>query len=115
VINELKPTPDTNVPADANGTPIWLAYAYAGLGEKENALKQAQQALKDYETDAIGKAQTETAVAQIQVQLGNGEAAIAALPHLLEVLAGVTVADLKYNPQWDPLRNDARFQKLCQQ
>jgi TolB-like protein/Flp pilus assembly protein TadD len=112
VVNELKPTPETVVPADANLTPIWLALAYAGLGEKENALKQAQQALKDYETDAIGKAQTETAVAQIQAQLGDREAAIAALPHLLEVPAGVITADLKFNPLWDPLRKDPRFIKL---
>jgi TolB-like protein/Tfp pilus assembly protein PilF len=112
VINELKPTPDSIVPADANGTPIWLAQAYAGLGEKENALKQAQQALRDYETDAIGKAQTEAAVAQIQAQLGDRDAAITALPHLLEVPAGVTTADLKFNPFWDPLRNDPRFQSF---
>jgi tetratricopeptide (TPR) repeat protein len=112
VINELNPTPDSNVPADANGTPMWLAQAYAGLGEKESALKQAQQALKQYETDAIGKAQTGVAVAQIQAQLGDRDAAIAALPHLLEAPAGVTTADLKLNPFWDPLRNDARFQRL---
>ena len=76
------------------------------------ALKQAQQALKDYETDAIGKAQTEVAIAQVQAQLGDREAAITALPHLLEVPAGITTADLKFNPFWDPLRNDPRFQKL---
>ena len=115
VINELKPTPETIVPADANGTRIVLAQAYAGLGEKENALKQAQQALKDYETDAINGAQIEIAVAQIQAQLGDREAAIAALPHLLEVPAGVTTADLKFNPLWDPLRKDPRFQKLSEE
>src|SRR5262249_7342974 len=95
VINELSPTPDSNVPADANGTPMLLALAYAGLGEKEDALKRAQQALKAYETDAIGKAQSEVVVAQMQAQLGDRESAIAALPHLLEVPAGVTTADLK--------------------
>jgi tetratricopeptide (TPR) repeat protein len=115
VINELQPTPDTVVPADANGSPILPAQAYAGLGQKENALKQAQQALKEYETDAIGKAQTETAVAQIQAQLGDHDAAIAALQHLLEVPAGVTTADLKFNPFWDPLRKDPRFQKLSEE
>ena len=115
VINELQPTPNTVVPADANGSPILPAQAFAGLGEKENALRQAQQALKEYETDAIGKAQTETTVAQIQAQLGDHDAAIAALPHLLEVPAGVTTADLKFNPFWDPLRNDPRFQRLCEQ
>src|SRR5262249_5430132 len=111
--NELKPTPDTVVPVDTNGTPMVTALAYAGLGDKENALKQAQQALKDYETDAIGKAQTETMVAQIQAQLGNRDPAIGALPHLLEAPAGVTTADLKFNPFWDPLRKDPRFQKLA--
>jgi TolB-like protein/Tfp pilus assembly protein PilF len=115
VINELQPTPDTVVLADANGSPILPAMAYAGQGEKELALKQAQEALKQYETDAIGKAQTETAVAQIQAQLGDREAAIAALPHLLEVPAGLTTADLKFNPFWDPLRKDPRFQKLYQE
>ena len=115
VINELNPTPNGYVRADGNATPVWLALAYAGLGEKENALKQAQQALKDYETDAIGKALTETAIAQIQAQLGDREAAIAALPHLLEVPTGVTTADLKFNPFWDPLRDDPRCQKLCEE
>lgn len=115
VLNELKPTPDTVVPPDANISPMLPALAYAGLGEKEMALKQAQQALKDYETDAIGKAQTEVAIAQVQAQLGDREAAIAALPHLLEVPAGITAADLRFNPLWDPLRKDPRFQKLCQE
>ena len=112
VLNELKPTPDTVVPPDANISPMLPALAYAGLGQKEMALKQAQQALKDYETDAIGKAQTEIAVAQVQAQLGDRDAAIAALPHLLEVPAGITPADLRFNPLWDPLRKDPRFQKF---
>jgi TolB-like protein len=112
VINELKPTAETVVRADANGSPMLPALAYAGLGEKELALKQAQQALKDYETDAIGKAQTEVAVAQVQAQVGDHDAAVAALPHLLEVPAGVTVADLKFNPLWDPLRKHPQFQRL---
>jgi TolB-like protein/Tfp pilus assembly protein PilF len=115
VLKELKPTLDTVVAVDANGSPMLPALAYAGLGEKEMALKQARQALKDYETDAIGKAQTEIAVAQVQAQLGDRDAAIAALPHLLEVPAGVTTADLKFNPFWDPLRKDPRFQKLCEE
>ena len=115
VINELKPTPDTVVPVDGNSSPILAAQAYAGLAEKENALKEARQAVKDYETDAIGKAAIEIVLAQIQAQLGDFDAAIAALPHLLEVPAGLTTADLKFNPFWDPLRSDPRFQKLCEE
>ena len=100
---------------DANGTPYTLALAYAGLGEKEKALQQARDAVKAYETDAINKPQAETVLAQIQARFGDHDAAIAALPHLLEVPAGLTVANLKFDPLWDPLRNDPRFQKLCQE
>jgi TolB-like protein/Tfp pilus assembly protein PilF len=110
----IKPTPDTVVGPDANGTPNTLATAYAGLNEKEKALKQAQDAVKEYETDAIAKPQAETTLAQIQARFGEYDAAIAALPHLLEVPAGITVANLKFDPLWDPLRGDPRFQKLCE-
>jgi TolB-like protein/Flp pilus assembly protein TadD len=110
----IKPTPETVVGPEANGTPYTLALAYAGLNEKEKALQQAQSAVKAYETDAIAKPQAETVLAQIQARFGDHDAAIAALPHLLEVPAGLNVANLKYDPLWDPLRKDPRFQKLCE-
>jgi TolB-like protein len=114
-VHEILPTPTSVVVLDANGTAGTLAFAYAGLGEKEKALQQAQSAVKAYETDAVSKPQAETILAQIQAEVGDRDAAIAALPHLLEVPAGITVADLKFNPLWDPLRKDPRFQKLCQE
>jgi TolB-like protein len=111
-VASIKPTPDTIVGPDANGTPANLALAYAGLGEKDKALEQAQRAVKDYDNDAVNKPQTETVLAQIQARFGDHDSAIAALPHLLEVPAGITTADLRFNPLWDPLREDPRFQKL---
>ena len=113
-VREIKPAPDTVVRPDANGTPGVLAQAYAGLGEKEQALRQAAQAVKDYDGDAVNQPQAEVVLAQIQAQFGDVDSAIAALPRLLEVPAGAMVADLKFNPLWDPLRNDSRFEKLCQ-
>ncbi len=113
VVQETKPHPDTIVKAEANGLPSTLALAYAGLGEKEKALEQASQAVKDYETDAVNKPTAEVVLAQIQARFGQTDAAIAALPHLLQVPAGLTVADLIYDPMWDPIRKDPRFQKLC--
>ncbi len=113
-VREIKPTPDTVVRPDANGTPSVLAQAYAGLNEKEKALQQAAQAVKDYDGDAINQPQAEVPLAQIQARFGDVDAAIGALPHLLEVPAGLTIANLKFDPLWDPLRKDPRFQKLCQ-
>jgi TolB-like protein len=114
-VREIKPMPATVVGPDANGTPSVLAQAYAGLNEKEKALQQAAQAVKDYAGDAVNQPQAEVPLAQIQARFGEIDAAITALPHLLEVPAGVTVADLKFNPLWDPLRKDPRFQKFSEQ
>jgi serine/threonine protein kinase/Tfp pilus assembly protein PilF len=95
--------------------PIVAALTYAGLGQKQEALEQAHQAVKHFETDAVNKPKAEIVLAQIQARFGDHDAAIAALPHLLDVPAGITTADLKFNPFWDPLRSDPRFQKLCEE
>jgi hypothetical protein len=65
--------------------------------------------------DAVNKPWAQTALAQIQARFGDFDSAIAALPNLLEVPAGITPADLRFNPLWDPLRKDPRFQKLCEE
>jgi TolB-like protein/Tfp pilus assembly protein PilF len=114
-VQVIKPSPDTVVGWDANGTPTLLALSYAGLGEKEEALKQAQQALKDCADDQVSKPQAEYTLAQIQARFGDNDTAIAALPHLLQVPAGLTQVNLKLDPLWDPLRKDPRFQKLCEE
>jgi tetratricopeptide (TPR) repeat protein len=111
-IEAIKPNPDSPVLPNANGTPNTLALAYAGLGEKEKALEQAKRAVKDYDTDAVNKPSALTTLAQIQARFGDHDAAIAALPHLLQVPAGLTIANLKLDPFWDPLRKDPQFQKL---
>jgi TolB-like protein/Tfp pilus assembly protein PilF len=111
----IKPTPDTVVAPEANGLPEFLALAYAGLGQKQKALEQAELAVKDYQSDAVNKPTAMSTRAQIQALFGDHDAAIAVLPQLLQVPAGLTVANLKLDPFWDPLRKDPRFQKLCQQ
>ncbi len=89
-----------------------LAFAYAGLGEKEKALEQANQAVADYEKDAVDKPIAENYRAQIQARFGEVDAAIAAVARLLETPGGIYPGDLQYLPFWDPLRKDPRFEAL---
>src|SRR5438876_595856 len=111
----MKPTPDAVVPVDARQLPCYLAWAYAGLGEKDKALAQARQAIADYTRDALAKPFAESTLAIVEAQFGDIDSAIAALPHLLEIPNGVICGDLRVNPIWDPLRKDPRFQKLCEE
>jgi TolB-like protein/Tfp pilus assembly protein PilF len=113
-VANMKPTPDAVVPVDTRQLPCYLAWAYAGLGERDKALEQARRAIAAYATDALAKPFAETSLAIVQAQVGDIDSAIAALPHLLEVPNGETCGDLQINPLWDPLRKDPRFQKLCQ-
>jgi hypothetical protein len=103
------------VPVDARQLPCYLAWAYAGLGEKEKALEQAQGAVAAYKNDVLSAPFTETMLAQVEARVGDLDAAIAALPHLLEEPNGLTRGNLRVDPAWDPLRKDPRFQKLCQE
>ena len=54
----------------------------------------------------------EAILAQIQARFGDLDSAFAALRHLLEVPAGLNRSDLRFDPAWDPLRKDPRFQEL---
>ncbi len=114
-IRAIKPSPTATIPVDHSLLGCALALSYAGLGEKEKAVAAARKAVTDYQDDAIDKPQAETVLAQVEAQLGDVDAAIAALPHLLEVPNGVTPGLLRLDPYWDPLRKDPRFQKLCEE
>ena len=109
----MKPTRDSALVVDARNLPCYLAWVYAGLGEKEKALEQARHAIADYDSDALVKPFAETSLAVVQAQTGDIDSAISALPHVLEVPNGETCGGLQLNPLWDPLRKDPRFQKLC--
>jgi TolB-like protein/Tfp pilus assembly protein PilF len=96
-----------------------LAFAYAGLGEKEPALKYAGDAVTSMPTskDALAGRFAEVTRALIYARFGDVDRAIPALERLLKLPGGrppVTPATLRLNPEFDPLRNEPRFQKLSE-
>jgi TolB-like protein/Tfp pilus assembly protein PilF len=94
------------------GSSLYLASAYAALGDKSNAHEQARQGVAEYENDALFKPIAEAYQARALAQLGEVDAAIDALPHLLEVPGGIRPGELGLSPYWDSLRKDPRFEAL---
>ena len=93
-----------------------LSWVYLGLNRHEDALKIAQQTLEllPLERDApIGTANL-ASLAEIQAHTGATSDAVGILRRLLAIPAGeiVSIARLKIDPVWDPIRNDPGFQQL---
>jgi TolB-like protein/Flp pilus assembly protein TadD len=91
-----------------------LAGALAWLGQKEAALaevKRAQELLPESK-DAFEGPQITEALAQIYAIFGDAASAVPILDGLLQRPSQVTVAVLKLNPVWDPIRTDSQFQAL---
>jgi TolB-like protein/Tfp pilus assembly protein PilF len=101
-----------------------LSKAYAVMGEKDLALKLAERAimLLPSAKDAWGGPAFEGNLTLIQTIFGETSRPISTLSRLLVTPSGgadeplvVTPAILRLDPLWDPLRNDPRFQKLCEE
>jgi len=56
-------------------------------------------------------------LALIRTMFGENSRAISTLAQLLQTpfIEPITPALLRLHPQWDPLRKDPRFQKLCEE
>ena len=102
-----------------------LSQAYAAMGEKDSALKEAERAimLRPSVKDRLEGPGFEENLALIQTIFGENSRAISTLTRLLHTpyqsrlyeAAPITPALLRLDPIWDPLRADPAFQKLCEE
>jgi Predicted integral membrane protein len=102
----------------------WLALAYALLGDKDSALKEAERAISLLPSakDGVDGPGTEENLALVQTIFGENSSAITTLRRLVQTpfqsqLYGpmpLTRAFLRLDPLWDSLRNDPAFQELCE-
>jgi TolB-like protein/Tfp pilus assembly protein PilF len=93
-----------------------LIWVYLALKRDADALKLARQAvdLLPPERDALLGNSNLAGLAEVEARTGAASDAIAILRRLLTIPAGetVSIARLKIDPVWDPIRNDPGFQKL---
>jgi TolB-like protein/cytochrome c-type biogenesis protein CcmH/NrfG len=93
-----------------------LAWVYVCLGRDAEALRVARQAadLLPIEKDALAGPFFLVGLAEIEARTGQPMEAVKILRQLITAPAGsyVSIARLKIDPVWDPIRNDPGFQKL---
>jgi tetratricopeptide (TPR) repeat protein len=106
----IKESPD-DVQLHAN-----LALVLANLGERSAALAEAQRAmaLRPIDKHPYEGISPLASMAAVQSRIGNAAAAIKLLDRLMSMPAGesLSVALLRMDPAWDPIRSDPRFQAL---
>ncbi len=93
-----------------------LAWVYLALGRNADALRVARQAADtiSIEKDAVSGPTFQIGLAQIEARAGAPEEAIKRLRRLLSIPAGqvASIARLKIDPVWDPIRDRPDFQQL---
>ncbi len=101
-----------------------LGWLYAFMGRKNEAIREGRRAveLKPESKDAVDSAIMNCYLALIYARVGEKDLAIPLIERLLKtpgavdsVNYSITVNDLKYRWEWDPIRSDPRFQKLLEQ
>ena len=93
------------------------------MGRREDAIREGQRAvgLKPESKDAFDGAIMNCYLALIYARVGEKDLALPLIERLLKTPGAVdsvdysiTLNDLKFRWEWDPLRGEPRFQKLIE-
>jgi serine/threonine-protein kinase len=107
---------EKTVQAQPNYAEGWcvLGLIDAGLGRKEEALREGRQAIEllPLEKDAINGAAMIKYLAMIAAWIGDKDLACEQLAGIIRRQSDLSYGQLKLMPFWDPLRGDPRFEKL---
>ena len=93
---------------------VELGLALAYLGRKEEAIREGERgvALAPVSKDAVNGPYYQHQLARIYLLVGEPEKALDQLERLLKIPYYLSPAWLRIDPNFDPLRNNPRFQKL---
>jgi len=91
-----------------------LGIAYAGLGRKEDAIREGNLAvgLRPISRDAFTGPGPLLDLAAIYTRLGESEKALDQIEHVLSIPSWFSVNSLKLQPYWDPLRSHPRYKQI---
>jgi serine/threonine-protein kinase len=93
----------------------FLGIVYAGLGRKEEAIREGKLAVELYPVskDAVDGPDYVDFLAEIYVMVGEYDAALDQIEYLLSIpYARLSVPLLQIDPTWNPLREHPRFKRL---
>ena len=99
---------------DDPGALALLGEIDAGLGRKEDALREgrAAVAMRPVSADAMDGPGLATALALIYAWTGEADAAMTALAALEKTPGGPDAGQLRFDPMWDPVRGKAGFAEM---
>ena len=91
-----------------------LGIAYAGLGRKEDAIREGKLGVELFKDPMAGPYRVED-VAFIYTLVGEHDDALDQIEYLLSIpSATMSVPMLRLDPRWDPLRDHPRYKELLQ-
>jgi len=93
-----------------------IARIDAALGRKEDAIREAKEALalRPLARDAMDGPMLATNLALVYAWTGERDLALEQLAAVAKIPAGPSYGDLALNPKWDSLRDDPRFNQIVE-